>query len=875
MTQSEPIPREDQPIPGRVRSWSSRENKPVSGRAPSQRVSRVAVAGLLFACLLAAGPVARWGYAASGAAAKGAPSTGAAWQPAVGWPAPTTSRTPVIAHANLITLENPQRAAFANHQVAVRLDPATHSLAAEDRILVQRASGVAASEPVSFVLWDSLRVESVRLSDGMALRFEVRERMNPRSFWKRPPYDRLDGFARARQVDLFLDGTGMGSWPEDLVIVVRYTGTVMDSLRPPKAAYSRSFEETAGLIEERGVYLCGSSYWIPSRPDEVFNFRCEAEVPEGWRAVSQGALQGSGQAPPVSTSGAEAEDGSGSPGREHGSRDPKIGDVETTVSRRWTRDAWDCAQPMEEIYLVAGPYMLHQRDHNGTAVMTYTYANSDSALYTRYLDGTGRYLDLYGERIGRYPFPKFAMVENFWQTGFGMPSFTLLGDRVIRLPFILDTSYGHEILHNWWGNGVFVDAAAGNWCEGLTTYGADYFYKEQESADAARDYRRNALVSYLDYVNGSADIPLAEFTGRSDAATQAIGYSKSMMVIHQLRRAVGSERFQAALRDFFQRNLWRRASWSDLLESFRIVAGIEPGPFRAQWIERPGLPSLGVSGVSVAKEGGAWRVHAALRQSVPETPEADALPYQLVVPVRVSFAGGDSTWQVALAAGSLDWSVLVPAKPVRLAVDPDFDIARRIDRHEIPPSLSRTLGADTVAVVIASGLTPEIDAACRALAAEWAKGQALTVYEEAALANGWTPRRAAWYLGLGPAARALVAGLPEVRLTDREGLSGGGGATDRPTSGGRGSGLSSWTIVGASCPDTCSVVLTGDFPGGGDASWALIAPSDPAGLAAVGVKVPHYGKYGYLVFRGASVVQKGSWAEIPSPLVVDLEKEEQ
>jgi hypothetical protein len=789
---------------------------------------------------------------------------------AIGWPASTPSEPRSVGLANLITLENPQRAAFVNHSLAVRLDPATHALAAEDRILVQRASDVPASEPVSFLLWDSLRVESVRLPDGTVLRFEVRERINPRSFWKRPPYDRLDGFARTRQVDLFLDGAGTGSWPRDLSIVVRYTGTVMDSLRPPKAAYSRSFEETAGLIEERGVYLCGSSYWIPSRPDEVFNFRCEAEVPEGWRAVSQGALQGS---VPVSAPSAMVDNGS----RRRDADGPGM-----TASPRWTRDAWVCAQPMEEIYLVAGPYVLHQRDHHGTAVMSYTYAATDSSIFTRYLDGTGRYLDLYGERIGRYPFPKFALVENFWQTGFGMPSFTLLGDRVIRLPFILDTSYGHEILHNWWGNGVFVDATTGNWCEGLTTYGADYFYKEREGTDAARDYRRNALVSYLDYVSGSSDIPLAEFTGRSDAATQAIGYSKSMMVIHQLRRAAGPERFQAALRDFFHSNLWRRATWSDLLESFRTTTGIEPGLFRAQWIERPGLPSLGVSRVSVEREGKAWRVHATLRQGVLEAPEigagagggAEAPPYNLVIPVRLSFTGGDSTWQVALAAGSLHWSARVPVRPTRLAVDPDFEVARRIDRHEIPPSLSRTLGADTVAVVIASGLAPEIDAACRALAAEWAKGQALTIYEEAALANGWTPHRAAWYLGLGPAARALVAGLPEVRLMDREDSGRGGGVEDRPANGGRGSGLSSWTIAGVSCPDTCSVVLTGEYPGGGDASWTLIAPADSAGLAAVGIKVPHYGKYGYLVFRGASVVQRGSWAEIPSPLVVDLAKEE-
>jgi aminopeptidase N len=794
-------------------------------------------------------------------------------QPAIGWPSPPSGEAPVISHADLITLENPQRTAFVNHQVAVRLDPATHSLAAEDRILVRRAPDIAASEPVSFLLWDSLRVESVRLPDGTALRYEVRERMNPRSFWKRPPYDRLDGYARTRQVDLFLDGSGTGSQAADLSIVVRYAGTVMDSLRPPKAAYSRSFEETAGLIEARGVYLCGSSFWIPSRPDEVFNFRCDAEVPEGWRAVSQGALAGSGP----------ARAGSG---------------PAPAAAGRWTRDSWDCAQPMEEIYLVAGPYALHQRDHRGTAVMTFTYAATDSALYTRYLDGTGRYLDLYEERIGRYPFPKFALVENFWQTGFGMPSFTLLGDRVIRLPFILDTSYGHEILHNWWGNGVFVDAATGNWCEGLTTYGADYFYKEREGPDAARDYRRNALVSYLDYVSGATDIPLAEFTGRSDAATQAIGYSKSMMVVHQLRRAVGPERFQAALRDFFARNLWRRASWTDLLESFRTVAGIEPRPFRAQWIERPGWPFLAVDRVSAKKEGKAWRVRATLRQSGFETGASGASagartgtgtgtgtvgnasgdaaggsPYNLVVPVRVSFAGGDSTWQLPLTAASLEWSALVPAKPARLAVDPDFEVARRIDRHEIPPSLSRTLGVDTVAVVIASGLSPEIDAACRALAAEWGKGQVLTVYEEGALANGWTPRHAAWYLGLGPAARLLVAGLPEVRVTDRVGA-GRGGSGSRAAGGTGTSGFSTWTIAGVACPDTCSVVVTGDYPGGGEASWTVIAPSDPASLAAIGVKVPHYGKYGYLVFRGASVVQKGSWAEIPSPLVVDLAKEE-
>ena len=105
---------------------------------------------------------------------------------------------------------------------------------------------------------------------------------------------------------------------------------------------------------------------------------------------------------------------------------------------------------------------------------------------------------MYRGLIGPYPYTKFAMVENFWETGYGMPSFTLLGPSVLRFPFILTSSYPHEILHNWWGNSVFVDYASGNWCEGLTAYLADHLIQEQRGTGAT--YRRNTLQKYRDYV---------------------------------------------------------------------------------------------------------------------------------------------------------------------------------------------------------------------------------------------------------------------------------------------------------------------------------------------------------------------------------------
>ncbi len=115
----------------------------------------------------------------------------------------------------------------------------------------------------------------------------------------------------------------------------------------------------------------------------------------------------------------------------------------------------------------------------------------DQALADRYLDATAQYLEMYRGLLGPYPYSKFALVENFWETGYGMPSFTLLGEQIIRFPFILHSSYPHELLHNWWGNGVFVDLAGGNWCEGLTAYLADHLIAEQRGQGA--DHRRAIL----------------------------------------------------------------------------------------------------------------------------------------------------------------------------------------------------------------------------------------------------------------------------------------------------------------------------------------------------------------------------------------------
>jgi hypothetical protein len=730
------------------------------------------------------------------------------------------SDRPTYPPAELVNLDNPQQASTIHHLVTASIDPSRNRLTATDRVTVLHRPGAPSTLTFSFLLWKDLALTDISAtdsrSDSIGVVVTERERLHVRSFWERPPYDELEGYEHARQVDLELRGAPV--WPETLTVIVSYEGTVMDSLHPPRAAYARSFETTAGLIVEEGAFLAGSTFWVPSRPEDVFTFDLRAEVPASWRSVSQGRMA-------TATSHGDAQ---------------------------FTR--WLCPHPMEEIYLVAGPWEEHHLRHGDVFAQTFTYAGTDSSIYNRYLRGTGRYLDLYEEQIGPYPFAKFALVENFWQTGFGMPSFTLLGDRVIRLPFILDTSYGHEILHNWWGNGVFVKAEEGNWCEGLTTYGGDYAYEEQKGPAAGRDYRRNALQNYLDYVSESEDLPLSRFRERHDFSTQAVGYSKSMMVFHQVRRALGDSTFQAGLQQFYRDFLWRRASWSDLFDSFaaQLPAASQRAIWarrqREQWIERAGAPTLRLEGAVREQVGPKWSVEIRITQEV----GPGESPFWLQVPVRVVGSEGETVDQVVDMEGpDRELSVSCSFEPVRVEIDPDFDVLRRLHREETPPTLSQVLGADSVVIVIAEGLGEEMTAALRALGETWAKDQAAAVVMESAWAGvspsasaSIDPPPAVWFFGLGPAAQRELTRQKAMSLETESSES-----SDRFFNSG-------------------SFVRAGSFERG--SPWGMLMPENPEIIASLGRKIPHYGKYSFLTFQGDTIHSKKVWKSSASPLVRDL-----
>ena len=116
---------------------------------------------------------------------------------------------------------------------------------------------------------------------------------------------------------------------------------------------------------------------------------------------------------------------------------------------------------------------------------------------------------------------------------------------------------------------------------------------------AAREYRLSQLQAYLDYASdGEDDFPIRRFTERESAATQAVGYGKTMMVFHMASRLLGEDTFINGLRRFYDDYLFEEANWDDLIHSFETASDRSLSAWFEQWIGRPGAPILSVARIA-------------------------------------------------------------------------------------------------------------------------------------------------------------------------------------------------------------------------------------------------------------------------------------
>jgi hypothetical protein len=547
------------------------------------------------------------------------------------------------------------------------------------------------------------------------------------------------------------------------------------------------------LASNEGSVLPASSAWYPL-PGPLFAYRVTVSVPGDQRAVVPGRL---------------------------------VSEILPTGDSGRYQARFEFTHPATGIDLMAGPWIIREKNlprANGGPLRLRTYfpreLDAIAGLADGYLDDSGRYLEYYAEAIGAYPFTEFSVVASPLPTGFGMPTLTYMGADVLKLPFIRATSLGHEVLHNWWGNGVYVDYRTGNWSEGLTTFMADYAYKERESGEAAREMRLRWLRDFAAVPAGD-DQTLISFRSRTHSSGAAIGYGKSAMVFVMLRDAIGEEAFRRGIRAFWEQFQFRTASWSDLQAAFERSAGRSLAPFFGQWLNRSGAPNVRIAGARAKAEDGRFRLALTVEQAAPA--------YTLRLPLEIVFGGRVETRAIDVRLPRDVITMELSARPEGVRLDPELRVWRVLDRVQLPPLLRQWIVARAPRLAHATESEDVRDAA-NALALRFLEHPPQMVSRDT-LNQGDEP--------------VLLVGL----YADVDAALSRAGLPARPESvSGRGS-AQAWTVMRAGGPPV-AVISAADA----DAMRALLGP------------LPHYGAQSWLVFDGRRMLDHGVWPA-PGPLI--------
>lgn len=615
-------------------------------------------------------------------------------------------------------------------------------------------------------------VESKTLHIDLAVSFEVKNRLLWGTAKIRIPQDQDVKFYTAGLVmtAAFMNYPGQENLPvamnQDKFLYI----PASNNDRTLLLSYEKSIENGfQNLITKEAIVLTSS--WHPI-PDQKATYTLSAKVPAGFKAISESDVF-------VKTT-------------------PE-GLAEFTFS-----------QPVHALTFAAAPYVETSKlVRSGLRVYTLFFVE-DQALAEAYLDSAADYITRYEDSIGPFPYNHYAIVENINPTGYGLPTFTLLGKQVIRLPFIRQTSLGHEILHSWFGNSVDVAFSSGNWSEGLTTYLADMAYRADAGEGAAA--RKEAILSYLSYVDDTA-APLEEFIAAghnsvSNRPSRAVGYQRAAMLFHELYSRLGKESFWRVIRRLYAEFKGTSASWNDLQNLFEEESSEDLKHFFQQHLTRTELPSLTLNNLKTRNTPKATKLSFTLEQQTTE-------PFELLVPLAVNTVTGRQDFSRLINRSKTDITLELDSLPVELIVDPHLDIMRSLNHDERYPVWAELMGAKDTLVIMGDESQTAIYEPFLNLASRysWKITKAADLTQQDIIGNSLI------FLGIdGPVSRTIVA------------------KPNHPENG--------FTLELRFNPFNQNKLI------------ALLSSSERKETEAVVRRLDHYGKYSYLHFLSGRLIDK-------------------
>lgn len=240
--------------------------------------------------------------------------------------------------------------------------------------------------------------------------------------------------------------------------------------------------------------------------------------------------------------------------------------VESSSQDGWQKVTF-AAGPARDFYLTASEkFQVLSTSVGETQVNSYAFKNNTRGAQLA-LNTAASAITHFSARFGAYPYTEFDVASTSLQGAYGIeyPGMTGINRELYEASddanfTILEATVAHEVGHQWFYNLVGNDQGNEPWLdEAVTQYVTGLYFLDQYGAEGMSNYRAS-WFSRWDRVE-QAGIPIGleagDYKGREYGA---IVYGRGPLFVAALKEKMGSDAFDALMRDYCQAYHWQISS---------------------------------------------------------------------------------------------------------------------------------------------------------------------------------------------------------------------------------------------------------------------------------------------------------------------------
>ena len=222
--------------------------------------------------------------------------------------------------------------------------------------------------------------------------------------------------------------------------------------------------------------------------------------------------------------------------------------------------------PARDFYLAASPNYEEVSQTFGE-VTIHSYAPKESHAGAQMtLEVASRAIKVYGNRYALYPYTELDIVATpTLALGIEYPGMIAIADRIYDVDSVnrgapanlyLESTVAHEVGHQWFYNLVGDDQLDDPWLdESLTQFATLQYYTDEYGAEGEEGFRSSLEGRWANV--GNADIPIGLPVAKYQGGEYGpIVYGRGPLFFVALRKEMGTEAFEAFIRDYTETLSW-------------------------------------------------------------------------------------------------------------------------------------------------------------------------------------------------------------------------------------------------------------------------------------------------------------------------------